>query len=107
MKRCILVSSRLNKDPKTGDDLIFLTLCRLPNKMKNGGLWHPKKDELVVNACVNKTSKPEEYEKFLKILPGALIDVTFGINDFNNKAFVAAMSLVPDTNIFDEETLYL
>ena len=106
MKRCILVGSRTNKDEKTGDELMFLTLYRLPNKMSNGGLWHPKANEAVVNACINKTKKPEDYEKFSTILPGTLIDVTFGINDFNNKTFVANLDIVKDTNIFNADTLY-
>ena len=106
MKRCILVGSRTNKDEKTGDELMFLTLYRLPNKMSNGGLWHPKSNEAVVNACINKTKKPEDYLKFSEILPGTLIDVTFGINDFNNKTFVANLDIVKDTNVFNADTLY-
>ena len=106
MKRCILVGSRTNKDEKTGDELMFLTLYRLPNKMSNGGLWHPKVNEAVINTCINKTKKPEDYERFSQIFPGTLIDVTFGINDFNNKTFVANLDIVEDTNIFDAETLY-
>ena len=106
MKRCILVGSRTNKDEKTGDELMFLTLYRLPNKMSNGGLWHPKANEAVVNACINKTKKPEDYEKFSTIQPGTLIDVTFGINDFNNKTFVANLDIVKDTNVFNADILY-
>lgn len=106
MKRCILVGSRTNKDQKSGDELMFLTLYRLPNKMSNGGLWHPKANEAVVNACINKTKKPEDYAKFSQILPGTLIDVTFGINDFNNKTFVANLDIVKDTNVFNADTLY-
>ena len=53
MKRCILVSSRENKDKETGDELLFLTLYRLPSKMKNGGLWYPKSCEAIVTACIN------------------------------------------------------
>ena len=70
MKRCILVSVRPQQDKETNDDLLFLTLFRLPNKMKNGGLWHAKKDEQLVNVCINAKHKPEEYADFLKILPG-------------------------------------
>lgn len=106
MKRCILVNCRTNQDKETGDELMFLTLYRLPNKMSNGGLWHPKANEAVINACINKTKKPEEFEKFSKIYPGALIDVTFGLNDFNNKTFVASLDLVKDTNLYDANILY-
>ena len=107
MKRCILVDLRTNKDVKTGDELMFLTLVRLPSKMSNGGLWHPKQNEMMVNVCINKTSKPEDYSKFQNVNPGALFDITFGINDFNNKTFVATCTLVPNTNKFKPEELYL
>ncbi len=107
MKRCILVSVRPQKDKETNDDLLFLTLYRLPNKMKNGGLWHPKKDEVIVNACINGKNKPEEYKNFSKILPGALIDVTFALNEFSNKTYVERVELVEGTNLFDEKLLYL
>ncbi len=107
MRRCILISTRCNKDVKTGDELMFLTLSRLPNKMNNGGLWYPKKDELIINTCINKTNKPEEYEKMLKILPGTLIDVTFGLNEYNNKVFVVKTDVVEGTDVFTEDMLYL
>ena len=107
MKRCILVGSRTNKDEKTGDELLFLTLCTLPKTMKNGGLFYPKKDELVLTACVNKTRKPDLYDDMLKILPGTLFDLTEGINDFTSKRFVASIEIVPGTeNLFDEKILY-
>lgn len=57
MKRCILVDVRQNKDEKTGDELMFLTLVKLPSKMSNGGLWHPRQNEMIVNVCINKTNK--------------------------------------------------
>ena len=107
MRRCILVSSRCNKDEKTGDELLFLTLFRLPNKMNNGGLWYPKKDDLIINACINKANKPEDYEKMLKILPGALVDVTFGLNEHNNKVYVVKTDVVPGTDVYTEDMLYL
>ena len=107
MKRTILVSTRTNTDEMTGDELLFLTLCNLPKRMKNGGLWHPKSSELLSIACINKTRKPDEYEKFMKLLPGTIIDVTEGINDFTNTRFVASLDVVAGTeNIFDEKILY-
>lgn len=107
MKRTILVSSRTNEDKDTGDQLLFLTLCNLPKRMNNGGLWHPKSSELLMTACINKKRKPDDYEKFVKLLPGTIIDVTEGINDFTNKRFVASLEIVPGTeNVYDEKLLY-
>lgn len=107
MRRCILISTRCNKDEKTGDELMFLTLSRLPNKMNNGGLWYPKKDELIINTCINKNNKPDEYAKMLNVLPGTLIDVTFGLNEYNNKVFVVKTDIVEGTDVFTEDMLYL
>lgn len=107
MKRCILVGLRTNKDKETGEDLLFLSLIRLPSRMKDGGLWHPKKDELLVTACINKTRKPDEYKKYSALLPGTLIDVTFGVNDFNGKLIVANLDVVEGSNIFDEKMVYV
>lgn len=108
MKRCILVGVRTNKDKETNDELLFLTLCNLPRKMNNGGLWHPKSAEMLTTACINKARKPDEYEKFVNLLPGTLIDVTMGVNEFNDKRFVAALEVVKGTeNIYDETLLFV
>ena len=107
MKRCIIVGTRKNTDEKTGDELLFVTLCRLPSKSSKGGLWYPKKDQLLCTACVNKTKKPEQYEKFSKILPGTLVDITMGVSDFDGKQFIASIDVVPETmNLYDEAILY-
>lgn len=107
MRRYILISTRQNKDEKTGDELLFLTLSKLPSKMNNGGLWYPKKDELIINSCINKSRSPEEYEKMQNVLPGTLIDVTFGLNDYTNKAYVIKTDVVPGTDVYTEDMLYL
>ena len=107
MRRCILISTRQNKDEKTGDELLFLTLTRLPNKMTNGCLWYPKKDELILNTCINKTKNPEEFDKMHSVLPGTLVDVTFGLNEYTNKAYVLKTDVVEGTELYSEDMLYL
>ena len=107
MRRAILISNRQNKDEKTGDELLFLTFSRLPNKMNNGGLWYPKKDELIINTCINKTRSPDEFAKMQNVLPGTLVDVTFGLNEYTNKAYVVKTDIVKGTDLFTEDMLYL
>ena len=107
MKRCILVDSRTNKNEQTGDELLFLTLVKLPAKMSNGGLWHHKANELVINVCIPKSTKQEDFEKYSTILPGALFDITYGYNDFNGKSFVATCTLVDGTNMFTPQEVYV
>lgn len=107
MRRFILISNRQNKDEKTGDELLFVKLARLPSKMNNGGLWYPKKDEEILTTCINKSRASEEYEKMLPVLPGTLIDVTFGLNEFTNKAYAIKFDVVEGTDVFTEDVLYL
>ena len=107
MRRFILVSSRIGEDKETTDEILFLTLYRLPSKMKDGGLWYPKKDDALTTTCINKTNRPEEFDKLKSVLPCSLVDVTFGVNEFTNKSFIAKIDLVKDTvNLFSEEELY-
>ena len=108
MKRFVLINTREGEDKETKDKLLFLTIARLPSKMSNGNLWYPKKDELLSTICINKSRKPDDFKKYSEILPGTLIDVTFGINDFNGKAIIAAFETVEGTeNIYDKDILYV
>lgn len=107
MKRCILVDVRTAVDEKTKDELLFMTLYSLATKMSKGGLWHPKKNDADINVCISKTKAPHDYEAYIKCVPGALFDITFGVNDFTNKTFVATCTLVPGSNIYTEEQVYL
>jgi hypothetical protein len=106
MKRAIVVSVRESKDQKTNDELLFVTLYRLPSIMKNGGLWHPKSTEAVTTACYNKTKNPDDYEKFKTLLPCTVCDITYGVNDFNGKTFVANLAVVEKTSL-STEVLYV
>ena len=106
MKRAIIVENRESKDQKTGDDLLFIKLCRMPSKMSNGGLWHSKSSELIVNACINKTRAPQDYEALHDLLPGTLCDITFGINDFTQKTFVAKLDVV-EKSPYSADKLYV
>lgn len=107
MRRCILISSRTGKDKETNDQLLFLTFAKLPNLTSQGNLWHPKSSEILVNACINKNKKPDDFEKFAKILPGSLFDVTIGINEYNEKPFVADIAFVEGSDVFDEKILFV
>lgn len=107
MKRYILVNARVNKDTKTNANLLFLTMAKLPSKMKDGGLWYPKKDELILTACINEDDKPQDFEDFSTLNPGTLIDVIFGLNDFTQKVVVQSLHVVPGTNMYRNEELYI
>ena len=108
MRRCIVVSSRVGEDSETHDKLLYMDLCRLPNKMKDGGLWYPKRTEVNVTTCVNAVKKPDLFNKLKDVLPCTLVDIEYGINEFTDKRFVASIEVVDDTkNPFDISQLYL
>ena len=106
MKRFLVCSVRKGEDEKTKGELLFITMYRLPSKMKDGGLWFPKKDEQLAVACISKDRAPKDYEDLLSLLPGTLVDVTFGFNDFNQQSFVAKVDVVPGSNVFTESDVY-
>ena len=107
MKIGILLSVREQKDKDTGEDVLFATAYALPSKWKDGVLWYPKKEDSTYVRCVKKENNPEEYEYLSKLLPGCLVDITLGLNEFTNKTFVASMKLVKGTDVYDEATLYV
>lgn len=39
MKRFLVVSVKEGEDSKTKEKLLFVSMYRMPSKMKNGGLW--------------------------------------------------------------------
>lgn len=106
MKRFLVVSVKEGEDSKTKEKLLFVSMYRMPSKMKNGGLWYPKQTEAVSVACYNLARNPEEFEKYRLLSPGALVDVTFGVNDFNGKTFVANVSVV-EQSPFTDNDLYI
>lgn len=106
-KRCLVLDVREGKDQKTNEELVFITCSRLPSKMKNGGLWHSTSKDLIINICINKNKDVEGYQRFSKVLPGTLVDVTFGVNEFTNKHFVATVTIVPNCAINNPNMLFV
>lgn len=107
MNRCILVDLKTGKDKESEAELLFLTLCKLPKKMKSGGIWHHKASEILINVCINKETRAEDYVKFAPALPGTLFDVVIAKNDYSGKDFVASCVMVPGSNKHAAEELYL
>lgn len=107
MKRYILVDSKIVEDKQTKDKLLFLTMYRLGSKMKNGGIWHPKKDESISCVCFHESKDKLNFDMYKDIYPGALFDITFGINDITQKVYVATCTLVSGTNMFTAQDVYL
>lgn len=107
MRRCMLVQTRIDVNKETKERKLWLTLCRLPNPMKNGGLFYPKASDLLTYYCVSEQDKPKDFEDFAKYNPGTLFDVTFGLNDYNNKPYILEVIYVPDSNKHNSMDLYV
>ena len=106
MKRCMVVDIRKSVDNKTNDKLIWVTMYALAKRTKDGNLWHQKRDESIYYACINASRQSEDYQRFESVNPGTLVDVNFGVNDYN-KVVVQSMDIVKDTNVFNPGVLYL
>ena len=106
MKRFLVVSVKEGEDQKTKEKLLFVTMYRLPSRMRNGGLWYPKNTEALSVACYSLARSPEEFEKYRLLCPGALVDVTFGVNDFNGKTFVSDIAEV-EQSAYTDADLYV
>jgi len=105
MKRCIVVGVRQNVDEKTNEKILFVTLCQLPSKMKNGGLWYPKKAELISTACFGEQRNATAFEQFSKLGIGSLVEVVYGVNEFTGNPFVANLN-VKQESVYTEADLY-
>ena len=107
VKRCILISSRKGTDKETNDNLLFLTMYALPVRTQNGNLYYPKSEQALINMCINEKYKPQDYSDLSDIKPGSLVDITYGSNELTQKMYVKKIELVPGTNLFTDDLLYL
>ena len=88
MKRAIVLQVRESENKQNNNEkTVWVTVGLLPSKMKNGNLYYPR------TTCAGALTKPDNYEKFRKLAIGSLVDLTYGINEFTNKPFVADISL--------------
>ena len=107
MKRCIVVSVKNSVDKETNENLLFIDMYQLASLTKSGNLFYPKKSDALITTCINQTKRPMDFSVFEDVRPGALVDITYGVNEYTNKSFVARIDLVPNTNHFTDSDLYL
>ena len=105
MKRCFVVGVRENQDEKTKENILFVTLCQLPSKMKNGGLWYPKKADLITTACFGEQRHPSQYKEYKTLGIGSLVDVVYGVNEFTGTVFVANLT-VKQESVYTDADLF-
>lgn len=106
MKKVLLVQARISEDKKTKERLLFVTFVNLPTKnAQTGNIWYPKNDELTTVSCFGEDRAPELYGLLRKATPGTLCGLTYGVNDFNNRLFVANVEILKegytDADIYD------
>lgn len=107
MSRVLVCSCRVGEDKETHDSVLYLTCWKMPTYTSRGLLWYPKKDESLVNIVVRRSEKPQTFEQFRSVKPGALLEVFYGVNEATAKAFVDRFELIPGTDVHKVEDLYL
>ncbi len=99
MKRFVVCDIKDGQDKDTKENLVFLTMYRIPSPMKDSGkLWHTKQSEAITVACAGANRNADDYKKYKAMQVGTIVDVTFGINDFTNKAVVARVDIFAEPN---------
>ena len=97
MKKVLLVQARISEDKKTKERLLFVTFVNLPRKnAQTGNVWFPKNDELTTVSCFGEDRAPTLFALLRKAIPGSLCGLTYGVNDFNNKLFVADVKVLKE-----------
>lgn len=97
MKKVLLVQARISEDKKTKERLLFVTFVNLPTKnAQTGNVWFPKNDELTTVSCFGEDRSPTLFALLRKAIPGSLCGLTYGVNDFNNKLFVADVKVLKE-----------
>lgn len=108
MNRCILVSKRMGKNKEKTEDVIYLTLAKLPSKMKDGvTLFYPKKEDLIISTAVTAKSTNADFVEFANALEGCLVDVAYNLNPYTMKPVISSMKTVPGSDAFTTTDLYL
>lgn len=97
MKRAILINAREGELKESKEKCVYAVFAVMPSKMKNGGLWYPRNTELLKTACIRKSRSEEEFNRFKDMTPGAICDLTFGVNDFDGKTFIARIDVVTES----------
>lgn len=104
MKKVLLVQARVSEDKKTKERLLFVTFVNLPTKNAQGNIWYPKNDELITVSCFGEDRAPALFALLRKAIPGTLCGLTYGVNDFNNKLFVANVEILKEA--YTEADIY-
>lgn len=103
MKRYVVCDIKDGQDKDTKENLVFLTMYRIPTRMKQSDkLWHTKQAEAISVACAGEKRNADDYKKYKAVKVGTIVDVTFGINEFTNKAVIAKVDVFAEPNYSKE-----
>ena len=109
-KKAILVSNRKSVNKETNAEVRWLTMFELPREFttKEGkkDLWYPKKEDALLNYCVDSVKQPDDFIRLSFVPEGAICIVNFGVNEYTNKTFIASVDIVKDTDKYTPDMLY-
>ena len=96
MKKVILAQARVAEDKQTKERLVFVTFINLPTKTSQGKVWYPKSDDLCTISCFGEDRTPALFGLLRKAVPGTLCGVTFGVNDYTGKTYIADVEILKE-----------
>ena len=105
MKKGIVVAVRQGQDKEKKNNVLYVTIARLPSKMQNGNLWFPKNAETLITACFNFAYSPDQYNRHKDLPIGSLVEISSAINEYTDKPFVQDLKVIAKSP-FTEEQLF-
>lgn len=105
MKRAIVVSVRMSIDKKTNENVVWVSSAIMPTKGNNGKIYYPKSTDIVVTTCAGELSKPDNYSSYSSLKIGDIVDISYGLNDFTQKAFVSGLLYVKSCGVKESELI--
>ena len=105
MKRAIVVSVRESKDKSTSENNVWVTVAIMPSKYGNDKVFYPKSSEISVSTCAGELRSPDNFKKFKALSVGDVVNVVYGLNEFNQKPYVVDLQLVKQSPYSEEDLI--
>ena len=104
MKKAIVLSVRTGQDKDTGEDLVWVTLGKLPTKNREKGtIYAPIKSETVICVSANKSRTTAKYNTYITFNVGDLVELYLAVNEVSEKTYVDNVVLVKSSPYTEAE----
>lgn len=104
MKKGLVLSVRTGVDKDTNEDVVFVTIGKLPTKSRETGkIFAPLKSETLLCVQGNKVKSTAKYNTYKDFKVGDLVELYFGVSSISEKVFVDNIVLVKNSPFTEEE----